>query len=74
MWFLPWVAELFSKGGGTSARQKIHKILWFALATVTSQALKYDVITYTPYEGLSYTILDKLHHYENVSVSLQKIK
>jgi len=26
---------------------------------VTSQALKYDVITYTPYEGLNYTILDK---------------
>jgi len=26
---------------------------------VTSQALKYDVITYTPYEGLKYTILDK---------------
>jgi len=30
------------------------------LATVTSQALKYDVITYTPYEGLNYTILDKI--------------
>jgi len=29
------------------------------LATVTSQALKYDVITSTPYEGLNYTILDK---------------
>ena len=26
---------------------------------MTSQALKYDVITYTPYEGLNYTILDK---------------
>jgi len=26
------------------------------LVTVTSQALKYDVITYTPYEGLNYTI------------------
>jgi len=26
---------------------------------VTSQALKYDAITYTPYEGLTYTILDK---------------
>jgi len=33
--------------------------LWFELAIVTSQALKYDVITYTPYEGLNYTILDK---------------
>jgi len=29
------------------------------LATATSQGLKYDVITYTPYEGLKYTILDK---------------
>jgi len=27
---------------------------------VTSQALEYDVITYTPYEGLNYTILDKI--------------
>jgi len=27
---------------------------------VTSQALKYDVITYTPREGLNYTILDKI--------------
>jgi len=34
--------------------------LWFELATVTSQALKYDVISYTPYEGLNYTILDKI--------------
>jgi len=25
-----------------------------------SQAMKYDVITYTPYEGLNYTILDKI--------------
>jgi len=30
------------------------------LATVTSQALKYDVITYTPSEGLNYTKLDKI--------------
>jgi len=33
--------------------------LWFESATVTSQTLKYDVITYTPYEGLNYTILNK---------------
>jgi len=32
------------------------------LTTVTSQVLKYDVITYTPYEGLIYTILGKLRH------------
>jgi len=33
--------------------------MWFELETVTSQALKYGVITYTPYEGLNHTILDK---------------
>ena len=38
------VAELFSKLRGTKARQKTIKFLWFELATVTSQALKYDVI------------------------------
>jgi len=27
---------------------------------LTPQALKYDVITYTPYEGLNYIILDKI--------------
>jgi len=30
------------------------------MATVTSQALKYDVIIYAPYEGLHYTIVDKV--------------
>jgi len=29
--------------------------MWFVLATVTSQALKYYLIAYTPYEGLNYT-------------------
>jgi len=47
------------KVGGTSARQKIMENLSFELAPVTSQAFKYDVITYTPYKGLNYTILDK---------------
>jgi len=43
--------ETFFKVGGTSARQKNYrKFLWFELATVTPQALKYNVITYTPYE------------------------
>jgi len=47
--------------GGRSARQKNYRtFLWFQLATVTSQALKYDVITCTPYEGVYYTILDKV--------------
>jgi len=36
------------------------QFLCFELATVTSQALKYNVITYTPCEGLNYTILDKV--------------
>jgi len=37
--------------GGTGALQKNYsKFLWFELATVTSQALKYDVVTNTPYE------------------------
>jgi len=44
----------FFKVGATSARQKIYrKFLWIELATVTSQALKYDVITYTLYQGFS---------------------
>jgi len=43
-----WVAEPFSKWGNTSARQKNYiKCLWLELATVASQALKYDVITNT---------------------------
>jgi len=60
-WWEPWVAEHFSKWGSTSSRQKNYrKILWFELATVTSQAFKYGVITCTPYEGLNYIILDKI--------------
>ena len=40
-------------GGGTTARQNNYrKILWFELETVTSHALKYDVIVKTPSEGL----------------------
>jgi len=51
----------FLKVGGTSARKKIYrKWLRFELATVTSQATKYDVITYTPYESLIYTISEKI--------------
>jgi len=50
------VAEPFSKWGGTSARHKNYReFWWFEPATVTSQGLKYDVITYTPYESLNYT-------------------
>jgi len=51
----------FLKVGGHKSRQKAYrKFLWFELAIVTSQALKYYVITYAPYEGLNYTILDKI--------------
>jgi len=50
----------FKVGGHNCTSKKLQKILWFELATVTSQALKYDVITDTPYEGLNYTILDKI--------------
>jgi len=50
----------FKVGGGTSARWKeIIANFVFELASVTSQTLKYDVITYTPYQGLNYTISDK---------------
>jgi len=48
--------------------------LWFELATVTSQALEYDVITYTPYDGLHTLFWTKLNHYENVSVNYLKFK
>jgi len=44
-------------GGGTSARWKeilANFVVWIGNCDVTS-----DVITYTPYEGLNYTILDK---------------
>jgi len=58
----------YGMGGGTFFKAECHKctlkrnyckILWYDLATVTSQALKYDGITYTPYEGLNSTVLDK---------------
>jgi len=54
------VAEPFSKWRAQVHVKKDVTFLWFKLATVTSQALKYDVITYTQYEGLNYTVLDKI--------------
>jgi len=55
-----WVAEPFSKWGGHKCTTKNYrKFLWFELATMTSQALKHDVFTYTQYESLNYTILEK---------------
>jgi len=32
----------FKVGGTSSSKNKTRKILWFELATVTSEALKYD--------------------------------
>jgi len=62
------VAEPFSKWGVALVHVKttVEKLLWFELVTVTSQALKYDAISYTPYEGLNYTV--------NVSVNHLKFK
>jgi len=52
--------NLFQSGGAqVHVEKKLKQILWFELATVTPHALKYDVITYAPCEGLNYTILDK---------------
>jgi len=51
----------FKVGGGTISHQKNYiTLLWFELATVTSQSLKYGVITCIPYEGQNYIILDKI--------------
>jgi len=55
------VRNLFQSGGAQVHVKNYRQFcsLRFELATVTSQALKYGVITYTPYGGLNYTILDK---------------
>jgi len=51
----------FKVGGGHNSHQKNYiALLWFELATVTSQSLKYGVITCIPYEGQNYIILDKI--------------
>jgi len=41
-----WVAELFSKLGAQVHVKKTRKFLWFEMTTVTSQALKFDVINF----------------------------
>jgi len=51
--------NFFKVGGHKCTSKNYRTILWFELATVTSQALKYDIISYSPYERLNYTILDK---------------
>jgi len=66
--------NLFQSGAHKCTSKDYRKYLWFESGTVTSQALKYDVNTFTPYEGVNYTILDEIHHYENVSVNHLKFK
>jgi len=44
----------FKVGGHKCTSKNYRKVLSFELATVTSQALKHDIITYTPCEGLNY--------------------
>jgi len=44
-----WVPELFSKWGAQAHVTKTRKFLGFELATVTPQALKYDVINFCQY-------------------------
>jgi len=41
-----WLAEVFSKLGAQVHVKKTIKFLWFELATVKSQALKFDVINF----------------------------
>ena len=52
--------NLFQSGGHKCKSKKYIKFLWFELATVRSQALKYDVIAYALYEGLNSTIFGKI--------------
>ena len=50
--------NLFQSGGAqVHVKNKLLQILWFELATVTSQALEYDVIIYISYKGLNYSHL-----------------
>jgi len=50
----------FKVGGNKCTSKNFRKCLWFQLETVTSQVLKYDFITYIPYEGINYAILNKI--------------
>jgi len=50
----------FHVGEHKCTSNNYRKFLWFELSIVSSQALKYDVTTYTPYEGLNCTIWDKI--------------
>jgi len=53
------VAELFSKWGEQVHVKNTRKFLWFELATVTSQALKYDIINFFSIFKQFYSKFDK---------------
>jgi len=38
--------NIFQSGGHKSSEKNCRKIMWFELASVTSQALKYDIIKF----------------------------
>jgi len=46
----------FKVGGHKRTSKNYRQFLWCELATVTSQALEYHAITYTPYEGQNYPV------------------
>jgi len=57
-WMHGWRNLFQSEGHKCTSHYR--KALWFQLASVTSQAYIYDVIIYTPCEGLNCTTLDKI--------------
>jgi len=52
-------AGTFSKWGGQVHVKKTRKVLWFELATVTLQALKYDIINFIRIFKQFYSTFDK---------------
>ena len=60
--FLPFMGggTFFKVGGNKCMPKNYREFLRLKVATVMSQALKYDAIIYTPYVGLNYTILDEI--------------
>ena len=63
--FKVWVAQVHAN--------KTIEFLWFELASVASQALKYDVINYTIWKSKLHYFTQKFHHYETVSVNHLKL-
>jgi len=54
-----WMPELFQNGGKQVHVKKTRKFLWFELATVTPQALKYDIINFVSIFKQFYSKFDK---------------